>query len=73
MNTPMASSASVAELTVGYMFALARSTYQAAASMKSENGRRRISKEMRSAARLLDSLALEISARKLPNVPRPWA
>jgi D-3-phosphoglycerate dehydrogenase len=36
MNTPMASSASVAELTVGYMFALARSTYQAAASMKSE-------------------------------------
>ena len=36
MNTPMASSASVAELTVGYMFALARSLYQASASMKSE-------------------------------------
>ena len=36
MNTPMASAASVTELTVGYIFALARSTYQAAASMKSE-------------------------------------
>jgi D-3-phosphoglycerate dehydrogenase len=36
MNTPMASSASVAELAVGYMFALARSIYQASASMKSE-------------------------------------
>lgn len=36
MNTPMASSASVAELTIGYMFALARSLHQATASMKSE-------------------------------------
>lgn len=36
MNTPLASSASVAELTVGYMFALARSLYRATASMKSE-------------------------------------
>jgi len=36
MNTPMASSASVAELTVGYMLALARSIVQASASMKSE-------------------------------------
>ncbi len=36
MNTPMASSASVAELTIGYMFALARSTYKATASMKAE-------------------------------------
>jgi len=36
MNTPLASSASVAELALGYMFALARSLYQATASMKSE-------------------------------------
>jgi D-3-phosphoglycerate dehydrogenase len=36
MNTPMASSASVAELAVGYMFALARSTYQATSSIKAE-------------------------------------
>ena len=36
MNTPLASSASVAELAVGYMFALARSTYKATASMKAE-------------------------------------
>jgi D-3-phosphoglycerate dehydrogenase len=36
MNTPMASSASVAELTIGYMFALARSVFQASSSMKSE-------------------------------------
>ncbi len=36
MNTPLASSASVAELTIGYMFALARSIHQATASMKSE-------------------------------------
>src|SRR5512136_298076 len=34
MNTPLASSASVAELTVGYMFALARSIPQATASLK---------------------------------------
>ena len=36
MNTPLASSASVAELAVGYMFALARSMYKATASMKAE-------------------------------------
>lgn len=36
MNTPVASSASVAELTIGYMFALARATYQATSSMKAE-------------------------------------
>jgi len=36
MNTPLASSASVAELTIGYMFALARSVYKASASMKAE-------------------------------------
>ncbi|MEW6241897.1 MAG: D-2-hydroxyacid dehydrogenase [Chloroflexota bacterium] len=36
MNTPMASSASVAELAIGFMFALARSIYKATASMKSE-------------------------------------
>jgi D-3-phosphoglycerate dehydrogenase len=36
MNTPLASSASVAELTIGYMFALARSTYKATSSMKAE-------------------------------------
>jgi len=36
MNTALASSASVAELTIGYMFALARSIYQATTSLKSE-------------------------------------
>ena len=36
MNTPKASSASVAELAVGYMFALARSIYSATAGMKAE-------------------------------------
>src|SRR5512139_1695369 len=36
MNTPMASAASVAELAIGYMFALARSIYKATASMKAE-------------------------------------
>lgn len=36
MNTPLASSASVAELTVGYLFALARSLPQATASLKAE-------------------------------------
>jgi D-3-phosphoglycerate dehydrogenase len=36
MNTPLASSASVAELAVGYMFALARSTYRATSTMKAE-------------------------------------
>ncbi len=36
MNTPKASSASVAELTIGYMLALARSIYKATASMKAE-------------------------------------
>ncbi len=36
MNTPLASSASVAELAIGYMFALARSLYKATSSMKAE-------------------------------------
>ena len=36
MNTPQASSASVAELAIGYMLALARSIYKASSSMKSE-------------------------------------
>jgi D-3-phosphoglycerate dehydrogenase len=42
MNTPMASSASVAELTIGFMFALARSVYQAALSMKSEKWEKKL-------------------------------
>lgn len=36
MNTPKASSASVAELTIGFMFSLARSLYTATATMKAE-------------------------------------
>ena len=36
MNTPKASSASVAELAIGYMFMLARSMYKASATMKAE-------------------------------------
>jgi D-3-phosphoglycerate dehydrogenase len=36
MNTPKASSASVAELAIGYMFLLARSLYKASATMKAE-------------------------------------
>src|SRR5512146_41132 len=36
MNTPLASSASVAELAIAYMFALARSIYKAASTMKAE-------------------------------------
>ncbi len=36
MNTPLASSNSVAELTIGYMLMLARSLYQATSSVKSE-------------------------------------
>jgi D-3-phosphoglycerate dehydrogenase len=36
MNTPRAASASVAELAVGYMFALARNLYQAASTVKAE-------------------------------------
>jgi D-3-phosphoglycerate dehydrogenase len=36
MNTPKASSASVAELAIGYMFALARNLYKATATVKAE-------------------------------------
>jgi D-3-phosphoglycerate dehydrogenase len=36
MNTPKASSASVAELTIGFMFDLARSIHKATATMKAE-------------------------------------
>jgi D-3-phosphoglycerate dehydrogenase len=36
MNTPLANSASVAELAMGYMFMLARSLYKASATMKEE-------------------------------------
>lgn len=41
-NTPLASSASVAELAVGYMFALARSIYQATSSMKAEKWEKKL-------------------------------
>jgi D-3-phosphoglycerate dehydrogenase / 2-oxoglutarate reductase len=36
MNTPLASSASVAELAIGYMIMLARSLYRASSTMKAE-------------------------------------
>jgi D-3-phosphoglycerate dehydrogenase len=36
MNTPKASSASVAELAIGFMFSLARSLYKATATLKAE-------------------------------------
>ena len=36
MNTPLASTVSVAELAIGYLFALARSMYQVTKSMKAE-------------------------------------
>jgi len=36
MNTPRASSASVAELAIGFMFALARNLYKASSTMKAE-------------------------------------
>jgi len=36
MNTPLANSASVAELAIGYMLMMARSLYQATASMKAD-------------------------------------
>jgi D-3-phosphoglycerate dehydrogenase len=42
MNTPLASSASVAELAIGYMFALARSIFQATSSMKSEKWEKKL-------------------------------
>ncbi len=42
MNTPLASSASVAELTVGFLFALARSLPQATASLKSEKWEKKL-------------------------------
>ena len=53
MNTPKASSASVAELAIGYMFALARSIYKASASMKSEKWEKKVSKGMRLAEKPL--------------------
>lgn len=37
MNTPLANSASVAELAIGFMFMLARSLYKATSTMKAEN------------------------------------
>lgn len=42
MNTPMASSASVAELAVGYMFALARSIHQTTSSVKAEKWEKKL-------------------------------
>lgn len=42
MNTPLASSASVAELTIGYLFALARSIPQATMSLKSEKWEKKL-------------------------------
>ena len=48
MNTPLANSASVAELAIGFMFALARSLYQTTASSRLRSGRRNDLKGMRS-------------------------
>jgi len=42
MNTPLASSASVAELAIAYMFALARSVFKTSASMKSEKWEKKL-------------------------------
>ncbi len=42
MNTPMASSASVAELAIGYMFMLARSLFQATSSIKAEKWEKKL-------------------------------
>jgi D-3-phosphoglycerate dehydrogenase len=42
MNTPMASSASVAELAIGYMFMLARSLYPATSSIKAEKWEKKL-------------------------------
>ncbi len=42
MNTPKASSASVAELVIGYMFMLARSLYKASATMKAEKWEKKV-------------------------------
>ncbi len=42
MNTPMASSASVAELAIGYMLMLARSLYQATSSIKAEKWEKKL-------------------------------
>jgi D-3-phosphoglycerate dehydrogenase len=42
MNTPLASSASVAELAIGYMFALARLSYKATSSMKAEKWEKKL-------------------------------
>jgi phosphoglycerate dehydrogenase-like enzyme len=69
MNTPMASSASVAELAVGYMFALARSTYQAASSMKAENGKRSCSRATRSEERPSGWSVSATSVGRLPAAP----
>jgi D-3-phosphoglycerate dehydrogenase len=41
-NTPKASSASVAELAIGYMFILARSLYKASATMKAEKWEKKV-------------------------------
>jgi len=42
MNTPLANSASVAELALGYMLMMARSLYQATASVKAEKWEKKI-------------------------------
>jgi len=52
-NTPKASSASVAELAIGYMFTLARSLYKASATMKAEKWEKKAFEGMKLAGRLL--------------------
>jgi D-3-phosphoglycerate dehydrogenase len=42
MNTPRASSASVAELAIGFMFMLARNLYKASSTMKSEKWEKKV-------------------------------
>ena len=58
MNTPLASSASVAELAIAYMFALARSVHQASASMKAEKWEKKAFEGVELAGKILGLIGI---------------
>ena len=71
MNTPLASSASVAELAIGYMFMLARSLYKATATMKAEKWEKKAFEGDEMGGKTLGLIGVGNIGRRPPREPAP--
>ncbi len=73
MNTPAASSASVAELTIGYMFAMARHFYETTASMKAGKWEKKKFKGDELGGKTLGIAGIGNIGKEVASAPWPWA